>query len=462
MMRILLRTGLRAPSLNSGGAHVPLRAGLAAALALGLAACGATTGGPGPVTQQPDSPFVGAPPEPAVLGVEMTPERTLLTPVHLAGRDLVRVAVLLPFSASAAPARSEATHMLRAAELALFERGVDNVLLMPRDTEGTARGGEAAAEAAIADGADLIIGPLFAAAVRGASGPARRAGVPVISFSTDASVAGNGVYLLSFPPEEEVRRIVSFTASRGADRFAIVAPATPYGQLVSQSYRSAVAETGGVVTVEEVYSGGVDSMTQAARRLARAGIERLDVSRALAMTGEDWTPSEGGAFQAVLLPAGGDDLRMLAPAMLFADIDPLLVKFLGTSLWRNPATIREPSLANGWFAGPDPDQRARFEAVYESVFDEAPSRLAGLGYDAASLAALMAANGGRIDRAMIEDENGYLGVDGLFRLRADGMVERGLAVYTIRNGQFHVLDPAPESFDPSGRVLDIEPDDGEV
>ncbi len=449
MMTTLLRTVPFAPSFKTG---------LAAGLALGLAACGATNGGPAPVTQ-PDTPFIGAPPEPAVIGVEMTPERTLLTPAHMAGRDLVRVAVLLPFSASAGPARTEAAHLLRAAELALFERGVDNVLLMPRDTEGTARGGEAAAETAIADGADLIIGPLFAAAVRGASGPARRAGVPVISFSTDASVAGNGVYLLSFSPEEEVRRIVSYTASHGADRFAIVAPATPYGQLVAESYRQAVSEAGGVVTVEEVYSGGVDSMTQAARRLARAGIERLDVAQALTMTGDSWEPSQGGAFQAVLLPAGGDDLRMLAPSMLFADIDPLLVKFLGTSLWRNPATIREPSLANGWFAGPDPEQRTRFEGVYESVYGEAPSRLAGLGYDAASLAALMAANGGRIDRAVIEDANGFVGVDGLFRLRANGTAERGLAVYTIRNGAFRVLDPAPESFDPSGHVLDIEPDD---
>lgn len=439
------------------------RAGLAriavfiAGTALLLSACGATTGGPGPAVQQrPDSPVVGAPPEPAVLGVEMSPERLAFTPPHLEGAELVRVGVLLPFSGSASGLRSEAGHLLRAAELALFERGVSNMVLLPKDTEGTARGAEAAAEAAIADGADIIIGPLLAAEVRAASGPARRANVPVISFSTDTSVAGDGVYLLSFPPEEEVRRVVSYTAALGASRYAIVAPATPYGQLVSQAYRSAAAETGGTVTAEEVYSGGVESMGQAARRLARAGIARLDVGRALAMTGEDWRPVDSGAFQVVMLPAGGDDLRMLAPSLLFADIDPLLVKFVGTGLWRNPASVREPALANGWFAGPDADMRTRFEMSYQDAFGEAPSRLAGLGYDAASLAILMAANFGRIDRTIIEDPNGFLGVDGLFRLRADGTVERGLALYTIRNGQFEVLDPAPERFD-RGFALDVEP-----
>lgn len=430
----------------------------AAGAALLLSACTASTGGPGPsVTQGPASPVVGAPPEPAVLGVEMSPERLAFTPPHLEGTELVRVGVLLPFSAPAGALRSEASHLLRAAELALFERGIANAVLLPKDTEGTARGAEAAAEAVIADGADIIIGPLLAAEVRAVSGPARRANIPVISFSTDTSVAGGGVYLLSFPPEEEVRRVVTHTAALGASRYAIIAPATPYGQLVSEAYRAAAAQAGGTVTAEEIYSGGVESMGQAARRLARAGIERLDVGRALAMTGENWTPSAGGAFQVVMLPAGGDDLRMLAPSLLFADIDPLVVKFVGTGLWRNPASVREPALAHGWFAGPDPELRTRFEAVYEEAYGEAPSRLAGLGYDAASLAVLTASGPGRIDRSVIEDPNGFLGVDGLFRLRSDGTVERGLALYTIRSGRFEVLDPAPMRFDDGGDALDVEP-----
>jgi len=432
-------------------------AALVAGVALALSACTATSSGPGPdVSQGTGAPVVGAPPDPAVLGVEMSPERLAFTPAHLEGRELVRVGVLLPFSGSASALRSEAGHLLRAAELALFERGVENVVLLPKDTEGTARGAEAAAEAAIADGADMIIGPLLAAEVRAVSVHARRANVPVISFSTDTSVAGDGVYLLSFPPEEEVRRVVSYTSALGASRYAIIAPATPYGQLVSEAYRRAAAENGGSVTAEEIYSGGVDSMGQAARRLARAGIGRLNVAQALTMTGENWQPSEGGAFQVVMLPASGDDLRMLAPSLLFADIDPLLVKFVGTGLWRNPESVREPSLSNGWFAGPDAELRARFEASYEAAYGDRPSRLAGLGYDAASLAVLMAANAGGVDRRILEDTNGFLGVDGLFRLRSDGTVERGLALYTIRNGQFEVLDPAPSRFD-QGAIVDVEP-----
>ena len=131
--------------------------------------------------------------------------------------------------------------------------------------------------------------------------------------------------------------------------------------------------------------------------------------------------------------------------MIFADIDPLIVKFVGTSLWRDPDVAREPALAGGWFAGPDPQARARFEAEFEAAYGAPPSRLAGLGYDAVSLAGLAATSDAPL-RAVIESEDGFSGVDGLFRFRANGTLERALAVYTIRRGRFEALEPAPSSF----------------
>ncbi|MFW6412924.1 MAG: hypothetical protein ACOC0V_02195, partial [Oceanicaulis sp.] len=154
----------------------------------------------------------------------------------------------------------------------------------------------------------------------------------------------------------------------------------------------------------------------------------------------------------------------LAPVLLYEDVDPLLVKFLGTGQWRDPAVTREPALQYGWFAGPDPDARSRFESVYETVYGEAPSRLAGLGYDAASLAALFAAEDDFSARRL-SDPDGFVGVDGLFRFRDDGTIERGLAVYTVRPSGFEVLDPAPRRFglspfeDVGGEPDDVEPEE---
>ncbi len=473
------------------------RLGIAAALvAMMVAACATPPPPPPPVVAAPPTPVIGTPPLPAVIAMEI--EELGYTPEHMQGLDVTRVAILLPFSASARGARVEAENILNAAELALFERAGDGVLLLPKDTGGTASGARAAAEAALSDGADLILGPLFSSAVAAAGDVAAQEDVPVIAFSTDATVAGDGVYLLSFPPNEEVRRVTEFALDQGATRFAFAGPASAYGQVAYSAYSDVITEvlgeeplpelamveiplteeqealveesgeeiepefeerefTTGLVA-EAFYDGDISAMTEAAARLASVGIEMLDPAEAAQMSGANWQPSPASAFQVLLLPEGGDRLRMLAPVMLYEDIDPLLVKFIGTGLWRNPDLAREPALAHGWFAGPEPEARARFEAVYEEIFGDEPSRLAGLGYDAASLAALISADQEADWSERLSDPEGFTGVDGLFRFRDNGTIERGLAVYTVRGGGFRVLDPAPEVFELMTEPEDVEPE----
>ena len=444
--------------------------------ALVLSACTATTPS-APVQTAPDRPVVGAPPAPATLPVELADRG--YTPAFLEGEpDLVRVALLLPFSASSSAARNEAAQLLRAAELAVFERGGPNLVLLPKDTAGDPERARTAAESAISDGADLIIGPLFQDAVAEAGRAARDAGVPMLSLSSSSAVAGDGVYQLSFPPDEEVRRVTEYVGALGATRFAFIGPASAYGQVTQAAYAETIEDLLGEFPLPETvmleqpvsdeddantirvertfdtglvssqfYDGGVSAMTEAAARLASVGVEELDPAEAARMSGANWAPSPGSAFQVVLLPEGGDQLRMLAPVLLYQDIDPLLVKFVGTGQWLDESLAREPALSHGYFAGPDPEARIRFEQVFEEYYGATPSRLAGLGYDAASLAALLADGGYGADR--LTGADGFVGVDGLFRFREDGTIERGLAVYTVRGGGFRVLDPAPERFGPA-------------
>ena len=425
--------------------------------ALMLSACTASTPST-PIQTVPDRPVVGAPPPPATLPVELADRG--YTPAFLEGEsDLVRVALLLPFSASSSAARSEATQILRAAELAIFEHAGPNLVLLPKDTGGTPETARRAAESAISDGAELIIGPLFQDAVAAAGTVAREAHIPVLSLSSSSSVVGDGVYQLSFPPDEEVRRVTEYAGALGATRFAFIGPASAYGQVTQAAYAETIEDMLGAypgagegLVSSQFYDGGVSAMTEAAARLASYGVETLDPAEAATMSGANWTPSPDSPFQVVLLPEGGDQLRMLAPVLLYQDIDPLLVKFIGTGQWLDESLAREPALSHGWFAGPDPEARTRFEEAFDRYYGATPSRIAGLGYDAASLAALLAEGGYGPDRLGAPD--GFMGVDGLFRFRPDGTIERGLAVYTVRGGGFRVLEPAPQRFGPPELVDD--------
>ncbi len=388
--------------------------------------------------ETPDTAPVVTEPDPVIQPVIT---RDGLTPPHMAGRDLKRMAILLPFSSKSSGLRAEAASMLKAAELAVFNRDEADVVLIALDTGGTESGASSATDAALRSGVDVILGPVLSRSVSGASRKARNKDVPVIAFSTDQTVAGNGTYLLSFPPEAEVKRVVDFAASSGAGRFAFLGPQSEYGKRVKSAYQSAVRAVGGEVRSSETYDGDdIGVMQGPARKLA-------DVFKQ-----HERSQGPGGRmhFEAVILPEGGTPLRSLAPLLPYYDIDPDEVQFLGTSLWHKEEVVREPALSGGIFAGPDRNAREQFVSEYDRRFGEDPGRLASLAYDAVNIGAVIADGTVQTRRRRAEDPVGFFGADGLIRWNYSGKPERGLAVYQIQNGQFVIIDPAPtRSTDPS-------------
>ena len=365
-----------------------------------------------------------------------------LTPPHMQGRDTKRLALLLPFSAKSSRLREEAASMLQAAELSVFNRDDADILLMALDTRGTPDGARSATRSAVKSGADVILGPILAGSVRASSREAQRSNTPLVAFSTDQSVAGRGTYLLSFPPEAEVKRIVDFAAASGATRFAFLGSQSAYGRRVKGAYEAAVAGNGAEITASESYDGkDISVMQEPARRLAEFHHQGEDAAKAAAkIDGQEIPPM---SYEAIILPEGGTALRSLAPLLPYYDVDPADVQFLGTGLWKNDETVREPALNGGIFAGPDENAGRAFKDNYDRSYGEDPSRLASLAYDAVSVGAFIADGDprGRIARA--EDSNGFYGVDGLVRFNSNGTPDRGLAVYQIKNGRFVIIDPAP-------------------
>jgi len=365
-----------------------------------------------------------------------------LTPPHMSGRDTKRLALLLPFSAKSSRLREEAASMLQAAELAVFNRDDADILLMALDTRGTPDGSRSATRSAIKSGADVILGPILAGSVKASSREAQRSSTPLVAFSTDQTVAGGGTYLLSFPPEAEVKRIVDYAAASGATRFAFLGSQSAYGRRVKGAYDAAVAVNGAQITASETYDGkDISVMQEPARRLAEFHRQGEDAAKAATKANALEIPPM--SYEAIMLPEGGTALRSLAPLLPYYDVDPADVQFLGTGLWKNDDTVREPALNGGIFAGPDQNAQQTFKDNYDRSYGEDPSRLASLAYDAVSVGAFIADGDPRGRRARAEDSNGFYGADGLVRFNPDGTPDRGLAVYQIKNGRFVIIDPAP-------------------
>lgn len=355
-----------------------------------------------------------------------------VTPEHMRGRDIRRVGVLLPFSHSSSGTRAQATGLLTAIEMALFEQNDSRVVLLPKDTGGDARTTAKATEELIDEGVDVIIGPLFAENVRMAASLTRIYNIPVIAFSNDREAARSGAYLMSFPPEEEVRRIVDYTILNGVNRFAFMGPNTDYARRVQSALSFEASRRGGAVIGSEFFDPSNDAPVDEAQRLAARIKQVLD----------------GGANKvAIVMPDKGTRLRAVAPLMPYYGVNLLRLQYVGTSVWDDPTIWREPVLENATFAAPSPSDIRIFNDSYKRNFAREPSSLASLGYDAAALAISFLSDG-VVEDAELRDPDGFRGVNGLFRFRPDGTIERGLSVLAISQRGPREIESAPNSFFP--------------
>jgi branched-chain amino acid transport system substrate-binding protein len=336
----------------------------------------------------------------------------------------VRVGVILPFSSTAPATRALAASMMKAAQLAMFDAGNPRILLMTADEGNGGAGAAKAAQQLLNQGAEVIVGPLFGASVSAVAPIARDRAVPVLAFSTERTVAGNGVYLLSFLPRNEVRRVVSYAASRGHRQFAALVPQTAYGDVAQAAFQESVAANKGNIVSMERFAPNAAAVAAPAAAIAKSGAD------------------------AVFIPQGGTILRAIGPTLSQDGMARGKVKLLGTGLWEEPDLAREPSLQGAWYAAPSPNADADFAGKYRAAFGAEPASLANLAYDAVSLLALLSQGEPyrRFTPAALMDPNGFSGVNGIFRFAADGTSERGLAVLEMNANGPVVVSPAPTTF----------------
>jgi ABC-type branched-subunit amino acid transport system substrate-binding protein len=340
----------------------------------------------------------------------------------VAGTGQNKIGLILPLSASG-NAGVAAQSMKNSAEMALAEFQNPNIQLLIKDDGGSPQGAAQGAQQALEEGAEIILGPLFALSVPSTAQVARSRNVSIIAFSTDSSIAGRGVYLLSFLPESDVSRIVEYSASIGKKSFAALLPENAYGNVVEAAFKSAVGRRGGRIVAFEKY--GADRATPA-----------RSVAQAL------------GQADALLIADDGDSVVTTADALTAAGANLRNIQLLGTGLWDNPRVFASPALQGGLYAAPDPAGFRAFAGRYRTRYGGEPVRTATLAYDAVALVAALARTQGpqHFSSDVLTNPSGFAGIDGLFRFRPDGTNERGLAVMRVGSGGSVPVAGSPKSF----------------
>ncbi|HEY8008234.1 MAG TPA: penicillin-binding protein activator [Methylocella sp.] len=346
------------------------------------------------------------------------------------GSGPARVALIVPLTQASGPS-VVGTSLRNAAELAYLEAGGNDITLLVRDDHSNPEGARAAAAAAVSEGAEIVIGPLFASSVREVGKAARTAGKPVIAFSTDTSTAGQGLFLLSFLIENYVDRIVDFAASKGKKSIAALIPENDYGRVAEAEFQQAAARDNIRVMSIEHYQP--KTMAEAVRKIA-ALHDQID---------------------ALFIPEQADAMEAMSQALAAAGINGKQVQILGTGLWNDARVLKLPALQGAWFAAPENGGFNAFVERYRAKYHTDPTRIATLAYDAVSLAAALAHTQGsqRYSQNVLTNPSGFNGADGVFRFRADGTNERGLSVLQINDGTAAPISPAPHSFSTSASAI---------
>jgi branched-chain amino acid transport system substrate-binding protein len=364
-----------------------------------------------------------------------TPQTTATTPppagasAGTVGAGEVKAALILPVSAGG-NAGLAGQAMRNAAEMALAEFNAPNVQLLVKDDAGNTDAARQGAQQALDEGAAIILGPLFAQSVSAVGQVARARNVPVIAFSTDTNVASRGVYLLSFLPESDVARIVQYAESAGKRSYAALIPDNPYGTVVEAAFRQDVARRGGQVVAIERYPHDKAGMAGPIKNVAQAAA-RID---------------------AIFIPDSGDVLPDVVQTLGASGANTKKLQLLGTGLWDDPRIYSVPALDGGWYAAPDSAGYRNFAQRYRARYKQDPVRTATLAYDAVALIAALVKTQGpqRFSPETLTNPSGFSGIDGLFRFRADGTNERGLAVLRVTPSGAQIISPAPRSFGSSG------------
>jgi branched-chain amino acid transport system substrate-binding protein len=355
----------------------------------------------------------------------------------------VKIALLIPLSGESVTVGNA---MLDAASMALYdgylaapaEQIRSQIILLPKDAGNTPTDAVRVTQQAIEQGADFIIGPLFSQSVSQVAPLTRAHKINMLTFSNTRSVAGDGVYVFGFLPEQQVMRMAEYAYLHKYQRVAVLAPNDSYGEKVKDTLTAAYAQKGGRVAPGELYAPSAANIDAAVSRVAAA---------------YNNTPAER-RFQAIFIADGGYQLKNIIASLKKTNIDLKKIKLLGTGLWDDPEIAKISDMQGAWFPSSPPAYYENFEKRFISTYGYKPPRLASMAYDAVNLVARLAisSENGGLNAQTLTNPAGFISpANGLVRLLPDGTNERRLDVMEITEGGFKVIDVAPKTFDVLGK-----------
>ncbi len=337
-------------------------------------------------------------------------------------KDIFHVAMLLSLSGKAS---SYGKGMQNAAMMAIEDTNNNNLEIRFYDTKSTPTGAVEAFYQARSNNAQLILGPITAEEVSSIAPLAKRENVPVISFSTSPQVLEEGIYTIGLLSDEQINRIISYASHKDRKRIALIVPDSNAGLNMARSAFEAANQNG--MTLVKI--GFYEPSTLEFSELIKKMIANKN-------------------FDTVLIAETGSRLKAIAATFGYYDTSYPEVLFVGTSIWENTNLSKETTLYHGLYPAISRVHNDYFNQKYKDLFGQTPNNLYAYAYDGVALASALSAKGKDDLNQYITSQDGYIGINGIFRIKRDGTNEHSLDIIEVSADGIQVVETAQKSFQP--------------
>ena len=357
--------------------------------------------------------------------------------------DTIKIGVLLPLSGKHSyVGRSLLDTLL----LVIEENNNSNVELIIKDTRANPLTAKKAIHELIKNKVQIVLGPFFSSTSKEVSKIAKYNKVPLISFSNDNKTKDQGIYLMGFEPEEQIKKVTEYTIKNNYKRFAAFLPNTEYGKRALYSYRNTLNNHGFQIRKVELYDPKKKEFENHVQRLVN--LKKSPKIEKDPETGEDPLVDFDPGFDVLLVIESGGNLKHISALLTYYGVDLPKVKLIGTGEWFEKNIGSEPGLVGAWFASPEPKLWENFEDKFFNLFNYQPIRLSSLAYDSLTTVLKLSKNKEteKFNFKDFQNTYGFTGMDGKFRFTSDGSVERNLAILEISNKKLKTRSKPPTKF----------------
>lgn len=308
----------------------------------------------------------------------------------------------------------------------------------------TATDAAAAYQQAVADGAEVVVGPLtkdeVTSVARVADG---RVTVLALNFLPDGASAPSRFYQYSLAPEDEAAQVARRLVAEGRRNGIALVPQGEWGQRVLQAFESTLRPGGGRLLATRVYATDTTDFTAPILQLLGVEDGKARHKRLVQATGTplQFNPRRRSNIEFVFMAGQPQAARLIRPQLRFHFAGDLPVYSTAEVFDPNPRAnvdlegVMFPDMP--WMIAPEPGQpdvRNALQAAWPDRLRRR-GRLYAMGFDAYRIMAELRA-GRDAFREPVQGMTGRLSVD------LDRRIHRELEWLQLREGEPRVLPPA--------------------